>query len=144
MRTLRDLLPGRELNRIYSTISVLDAAKFLVSHNTGTCAVFDGTRLVGVFSERDLLRRVVAQGRDPATTPVADVMTRHPFLATADESLDSCLLKMTHARCRHLPVLDGDRYIGMVSMRDVMDARADELRGEVSALRDYVAGAHAD
>ena len=140
MRTLRDLLHGRELNRVYSSISVLDAAKFLVSHNTGTCAVFESTRLVGVFSERDLLRRVVAFGRNPAQTAVMDVMTRDPVIATVDETLDSCLLKMTRARCRHLPVFEGDRYLGMISMRDVMDADADELRGEIQELREYVAG----
>jgi CBS domain-containing protein len=140
MRSLRDVMPGRELNRISSTITVLEAVKFLVNHNTGTASVFEGSKLVGVFSERDLLTRVVAEGKDPAKTPVHDVMTRNPTAATIHDTLDTCLLRMASARCRHLPVFDGERYMGMVSMRDVMNARAEDLVREVRELRDYVAG----
>lgn len=140
MRNLRDVMPGRELNRISSSITVLEAAKFLVNHNTGTASVFEGSTLVGVFSERDLLTRVVAEGKDPTRTAVRDVMTRNPTTAAIQDTLDTCLLRMAAARCRHLPVFDGDRYMGMVSMRDVMNARADDLQREVRELRDYVAG----
>jgi CBS domain-containing protein len=140
MRSLRDVLPGRELNRISPTITVLEAAKFLVSHNTGTAAVFDGTKLVGVFSERDLVRRVVAVGNDPARVFVRDVMTPNPLTALVQDTFDACLVRMSAARCRHLPVFDGERYLGMVSMRDLMSARAQDLQGELRELRDYVAG----
>lgn len=138
MRNLRSLLLGRELNRIVPSVSVLDAARFLVNHNTGTCAVFEGTKLVGVFSERDLLTRVVAAGRDPAKTAVGEVMTPSPQVASIEDTYDACLVKMTKAKCRHLPVLDGARYCGMVSMRDLMKAQAEDLEREVSDLRAYV------
>jgi signal-transduction protein with cAMP-binding, CBS, and nucleotidyltransferase domain len=138
MRILRDIMTGREMNRISPSVSVLDAAKFLVSHKTGTCAVFEGTKLVGVFSERDLLSRVVVSGKDPEQTKVSEVMTKNPSSATIDDSYDVCLLKMTKANCRHLPVFDGARYAGMVSMRDLMNAQADELEREVNELRAYV------
>ena len=140
MRKLAELMPGRELNRINPGISVLDAAKFLVSHRTGTAAVFDGAKLVGVFSERDLCTRVVAAGRDPSKVQVREVMTPSPLVASVDDSLEACLVRMSSAHCRHLPVFDGERYVGMVSMRDVTDAIADALKGELRDLREYVAG----
>jgi CBS domain-containing protein len=140
MRAVRNFVTGRELNRIRPDVTVLDAVLFLVSHNTGTCAVFDGPRLVGVFSERDLLQRVVARGKDPAKTIVSDVMTRNPVYVFGDYTVDQCLLKMMHVRCRHLPVFDGDRYLGMVSMRDLMNERAEELQHELDDLKHYVKG----
>ncbi len=143
MRTIRHLMSGRELNRISPGVSALDGSKFLASHATGTCAVFDDQKLVGVFSERDLLVRVVAAGKDPAKTLVKDVMTRNPVVAHSHETLDACLLKMTHAHCRHLPVFDGETYLGMVSMRDLMSSRAEELQGEIQELRGYVSGSGA-
>jgi signal-transduction protein with cAMP-binding, CBS, and nucleotidyltransferase domain len=138
MENLRDLMSGREMNRISSTVSVHDAVGFLVSHKTGTCAIFDGAKLIGVFSERDLLTRVVAKGKDLKKTPVTEVMTRNPATAKIDDSYDVCLLKMSKANCRHLPVFEGERYAGMVSMRDLMHARAEELEREVNELRAYV------
>jgi signal-transduction protein with cAMP-binding, CBS, and nucleotidyltransferase domain len=138
MENLRDLLSGREMNRISPTVTVLGAVQFLLSHKTGTCAVFEGQKLVGVFSERDLLTRVVAQGKDPNKTTVAEVMTKNPATAKIEDSYDVCLLKMTKANCRHLPVFEGDRYAGMVSMRDLMNAHAVDLEREVNELRAYV------
>jgi CBS domain-containing protein len=140
MRRLVDVMPGRELNRITPGISVLEAARFLVSHKTGTAAVFDGTKLVGVFSERDLCTRVVSTGRDPAKVLVREVMTPSPQTASVNDSLEECLVRMSAVRCRHLPVFDGERYVGMVSMRDVTDAIAEALKGELRDLREYVAG----
>ncbi|MFN0206699.1 MAG: CBS domain-containing protein [Planctomycetota bacterium] len=140
MRTVRHFVSGRELNRIYPHVTVMDAVHFLVNHNTGTCAVFEGPRLVGVFSERDLLQRVVARGKDPAKTLVSEVMTKNPVSVFADQDVDACLLKMTQARCRHLPVFDGDRYLGMVSMRDLMMDCADELKHELDELKHYMNG----
>lgn len=140
MRTVRNLVSGRELNRIFPDATVLDAVHFLVNHNTGTCAVFDGARLAGVFSERDLLQRVVARGKDPAQTLVSDVMTKNPTFVAADLGVDACIVKMTQTRCRHLPVFDGERYLGIVSMRDLMNEYADDLKHEVDDLKHYMSG----
>ena len=138
MDNLRSLLAGREPIWVSPDTTVLDATKILTSRRFGTCAVYEGGQLVGVFSERDLAFRVVAAGLDPTTTLVRAVMTRDVVVAELDDSYDRCILKMTVAGCRHLPVLDRGRYAGMVSMRDLMNAHAAELEEEMKNLRAYV------
>jgi CBS domain-containing protein len=138
MDNLRSLLAVREPFWISPDTSVLDATKTLTTRRFGTCAVYENGQLVGVFSERDLAFRVVAEGLDPASTPVRAVMTRGVAVADIDDSYDTCILKMTRAGCRHLPVLDKGRFAGMVSMRDLMNAHAAELEAEMKSLRAYV------
>lgn len=138
MDNLRSLLAGREPFVLSPDTPVLEAARMLAARRFGTCAVYEGGALVGVFSERDIAFRVVAEGRDPASTPIRSVMTRDVATAGIDDSYDTCILKMTRANCRHLPVLDQGKYVGMVSMRDLMNAHAAELEEEMKNLRAYV------
>jgi CBS domain-containing protein len=104
----------------------------------GAIAIVDGEDLVGIFSERDLMQRVVVPGRDAAATPVSEVMTRDVVTASIDETVDASLAKMQQAGCRHLPVVESGRILSMVSMRDLLRDELEEQGEEIRHLRAYL------
>ena len=120
------------------TATVIDAVKIMVGHDVGALPVLDDGQLVGVFSERDLMKRVIVQGLDPRATPVANVMTRD--LATTDASHDHTVAMaiMTERRVRHLPVMENGQIVGFVSMRDLMRAESDGKDHEIQSLTNYI------
>lgn len=118
--------------------SALDASRRMCEAGVGAIVVLDGDSLVGIFSERDLMKRVVVEHRDPAETPVSAVMTREVVTADIEDKVDACEDKMRRAGCRHLPVLSSGRVIGMISMRDLLRDELEEERHEVRELRAYL------
>jgi CBS domain-containing protein len=118
--------------------SVADAAQMMETHNIGIVAVLEGERLVGVFSERDVVRRVLNRGRDPLRTPVGGVMTTNIVVATPDEDYQAAMRKMDHANIRHLPVVEGDRMVSMLSIRDLMRVDMARLTEEIRYLHEYI------
>jgi CBS domain-containing protein len=104
----------------------------------GAVAVVQGDRLVGLFSERDLMQRVVAAGKDPRATTVADVMTTDLVVAEANDDLRACVQRMVSAKVRHLPVVSGDKFLGMVAIMELLQAEIRDLDLEVQMLTDYV------
>jgi CBS domain-containing protein len=117
---------------------VANAARVMAERHVGAVPVLDGERLVGVFSERDILTRVVAEERDPRVTLVGDVMTSHLVVARVDESYDTCLSRMQQAHVRHLIVLDDGRLAGMLSVRDLLAADIDDKQEAITLLNAYV------
>jgi CBS domain-containing protein len=138
MHTLEQVLRNRHLVSIGPRETVLDALRRMVAARVGAIVVCEGDHLVGVFSERDLMTRVVVAGRDPATTPVERVMTREVVTAELTETRGACLAKMQRHGCRHLPVLAGGRVIAMLSMRDLLADEIEEQVEEIRHLRAYV------
>ncbi len=138
MATIYDLVRGHEIYRGDVNQTVMDAASRMVEHNIGAIPVLREGRLAGMFSERDLMKRVVVEGRDPHTTRVGDVMSSNPLVVTPNEDLDACLLLMREHGFRHLPICDGDRLVGVVSLRDILMHDLDEKDGEVKAMRAYI------
>ena len=139
MPTIGTILARKQrLHWLNSDANVMEAARMMVEHNIGAMPVFDGDRLAGVFSERDLLRRVIAKGRDPATTLVADVMTTKLVTADIKDDDATCLKKMTEHKCRHLPVIDGDKLVAFISARDLMKAQVEGMKSEIQTLTDYI------
>jgi CBS domain-containing protein len=138
MHTLEQVLRSRLLVAADPSESVLAVLHRMAEARVGAIVVLDGERLVGVFSERDLMTRVVVAGRDPAQTPVSRVMTRDVVTAELHESRGECLAKMQRRGCRHLPVLSGDRVIAMLSMRDLLRDEIEEQVEEIRHLRAYV------
>ena len=118
MATVSDLLAQRTGGplTLSPTTTVLDAASQMNERGTGSVLVAEGDRLVGIFTERDLMRRVVAVRRDPATTLLGDVMTTALVSCRPDATLDDCAALMSERRIRHLPVVEGGRLIGLVSI----------------------------
>jgi CBS domain-containing protein len=138
--TARDLLARKSKGvvAVSPRASVLEAAKLMGKHGYGCVLVLDEGRLVGIFTERDVLRRVVAVGVDPATTPVADVMTTGLFTCLPDTSVAEVGAIMTQHRIRHLPVVDEAGLHGLVSIGDVLAFRVAEQEDTIRFLNEYM------
>jgi CBS domain-containing protein len=127
MSTVRELVKDRRVYSIDATRSVLEAARYMMEHNVGAVPVLREGNLVGILSERDIMNRVVAVGRTPGTTAVAEVMTANPRTIPADESIEECLFILREFGFRHLPIVDGKELKGLVSLRDVLMHQAAEI-----------------
>jgi CBS domain-containing protein len=138
MRTVGSLVSDRATYHIDAGLSVRDAARYMTERRVGAVAVLDGDRLVGILSERDIMGRVVAAARDLDQTPVRDVMTRELVVAHMEDSHEDGLRTMKQAGCRHLPVVEGDRLVGMVSQRDLLQIDLSEKDEEIRWLNAYI------
>src|SRR6185503_2258684 len=138
MKSIRAIIGDRETVGVDPFSSTAGAARVMAAHQIGAVPVVDGDRLVGVFSERDILTRVVALDRSPASTTVGDVMSTELVVAEVTASYEACLAKMQQARVRHLIVLDQGRLAGIVSLRDVLAADIDEKAEAITLLNAYV------
>ncbi len=138
MKTLREIMRPSFLFIVQRTDSVAEAVRAMNEHNVGIVVVLDGETLAGVFSERDVVRRVVAKGLDPARTPVGDVMTTELVVGEADENYQSAMRKMDQANIRHLPVVAGGRLLSMLSIRDLMRVEMRDQGEELEYLRSYL------
>ena len=138
MKTLREVMREGFIFALQRTGSVAEAAQMMETHNIGIVAVLDGERLVGVLSERDVVRRVLNRGRDPLRTAVGDAMTMNLVVASPDDDYQAAMRQMDHANIRHLPVVDGDRMVSMLSIRDLMRVDAARLTEEVRYLHEYI------
>jgi len=136
--SLRDFCRGRQLFHVAPDNSVFDAARYMTERNVGAVCVLEGDRLAGILSERDLMKRVIAVGQDPKVVRVRDVMTAKPVVVEANEDHQSCLKVMKQANIRHLPVIDGDRLIGLISLRDLLQVDLDEKDEELRLMQDYI------
>ena len=136
---IRDVIRNREPYSIKPSATVQDAAEFMASRNIGAvCVVDDGGRLLGVFSERDVIQRVVAQKRDLLTLQVGDVTSEVRAVIRCDETPHQALERMELIGTRHLPVVDGERWVGMLSMRDLMRVELSEQGDEIKLLHEYI------
>jgi CBS domain-containing protein len=138
MRSIRAILGDRETIVVASSASIADAARLMSTHHIGALPVLDNDRLVGIFTERDVLTRIVAAGRNPDATLVGDAMSTELVVADVNESYEVCLARMQQAHVRHLLALQDGRLAGIVSLRDVMAADVDEKAEELTLLNAYV------
>ena len=138
MASIHDLLRDRETFTVNAGESVLAAARFMVERNIGAVPVLERGELAGIFSERDIMKRVLAAGRDPGTTKVSEVMTRDPTTVAPGESLENCMRLMREHGFRHLPVCEGKRLVGLVSQRDLLLRDLTEKDAEVKMMRAYI------
>jgi CBS domain-containing protein len=138
MKQLADIIAGQKIYHAESASSVRDVAKMMSEKNVGAVAVLESGRLVGIFSERDLMKRVVAAGLNPEKTTVANVMTKEIVVGKLDDDINSALQKMHSLGCRHLPVVDSGNLVGMVSLRDLLEVDDDTQRKRASFLNELV------
>ena len=130
---------------IYSTSPnemIYDAIKKMADLNIGALLVLDGGKLTGILSERDYRDKVILKGRQSKTTPVKDIMTSQVFCVNSDDDISICMKLMTVKRIRHLPVLNGDELMGVISIGDVVKSVIDKQKVEIDELRDYIAGGY--
>ena len=140
MSTVRDLLARKGTNVISVTPdqTVLEAAHLMNDKGIGGVVVMTGSQLVGIFTERDIMRRVVAANRDPATTIISDVMTSDCMTITADVQIAVCRAMMSSKRVRHFPVMHGDNLIGMVTSGDILAFEVMQAEAQIEQLEKYV------
>lgn len=133
-----DLIKDQDTYQAELGQSVLETVRAMVERNIGAVPVLHNGKLVGIFSERDLMRRVVAEGRDPHSTCMAEVMTDDPLTIRTDEELAECMALMRRHGFRHLPVCHDGQLVGMVSLRDILMHDLDEKDDEVRMMRAYI------
>ncbi len=138
MGSIYDLVRGNQLIVATEEQIVTEVARLMGEHNVGAVPVLRGADLVGVFSERDIMKRVVAEGRDPQKTRVGDVMSTDVHAVSPSETLQDCMVLMKMHSIRHLPIVDANRLVGVVSLRDILLHEVTEMDGEVRAMRAYI------
>lgn len=131
---------GRDVVTIATTSTVLDAVQLLVERNIGSLVVTDGQEPAGIFTERDILRLTAGRAHELGSVHVGDVMTRDVITAGPHDDLQEVMGVMTERKVRHLPVLEGDRLVGIVSIGDVVNAFRRSAEEENSHLRQYIQG----
>ena len=138
MHAIRHVIRPHRLVTAPPTASVLEVARIMTDARVGAIPIVDGERIVGIFSERDLMTRVVVEGRDAQRALVLEVMSRDVLSAAPDDTRSECLERMRDGRCRHLPVLEDGRLIAMLSMRDLLRDEIEEQDEEIRGLRAYL------
>jgi CBS domain-containing protein len=133
-----DLIKDQETYQAEMGHSVLQTVRAMAERNIGAVPVIHDGKLVGIFSERDLMRRVVAEGRDPRATCIAEVMTDDPLAVGTGEDLETCMALMRRHGFRHLPVCHDGQLVGMVSLRDILLHDLNEKDDEVRMMRAYI------
>jgi CBS domain-containing protein len=138
MKSIRAILSGQDTATVDRQTPVAEAARLMAARHVGALPISDGDEVVGIFTERDALNRIVAAGVDPARTPIGDVMSTTLVVADINESYETCLDRMRRAHIRHLIVLDHGRMAGILSMRDLMAVDLDEKDEALTLLNAYV------
>ena len=136
---IRDVIRDREPYSMKETASVMEAAEFMAQRKIGAVCVMDGEgRLMGVFSERDLLNRVVVPRHDAATMKLGEVTSKLRAVIRCDETPHQALERMEQIGSRHLPVVDGEKWVGMLSMRDLLRVELSAQGDELKLLHEYI------
>jgi CBS domain-containing protein len=126
-QTVRTIMDPRKLILVPGSMTVREAAKLMKTKHYGAVLVTEGDELLGIFTERDAVFRVIAAGRDPETTQLVDVMTKEPKTITPDKTFGHAMLMMHEGGFRHVPVVDDGKLVGMVSSRNALDPDLEEF-----------------
>ena len=142
MKTVAQLLRGKgqDVLSVAPEASVFDALTVMADKNVGALLVVEGGRLVGIFSERDYARKVILKGKASKEIAVREIMTSHVLYVRPEQTIDDCMALMTDKRVRHLPVLEHDRLVGVISIGDVVKAIIAEQEFMIEQLQNYITG----
>jgi len=143
MKTVADILRAKQSQGVFTitpNVTVLDALKVMAEKNVGALSVTEDGKLVGIISERDYARKGVLQGRSSIGTAVREIMTRAVITVTPRESIRECMSLMTDRHLRHLPVIDNDQLIGLLSIGDIVKETIAEQDGLILQLEQYIRG----
>ncbi len=143
MIQVRDLLKTKKIQSIFSlspNASVLDAMKSMAKYNIGAMLVMEEGKIVGIVSERDIVRKVDVQGKSSAETLVRDIMTEKVLYVKPEQPLEDCMALMTEKRIRHLPVIENDCLLGVISIGDVLREVIHEQKFMIDQLEHYIRG----
>lgn len=131
---------GTAVHSVASTLTVAEAVDEMNKNRIGCVVVIEGSRILGIFTERDVLRRVVGAGIDAKTTLVSEVMTTNVYTINSRTTIEQTMTLFADKRCRHIPVIDDGRIKGLVSIGDISRWVADMSRAEADHLKNYIAG----
>ena len=131
---------GSDVYSVPPTLTIYDAVAEMNRHRIGSIVIIENDRLVGIFTERDVLRRVVGDGMDPKSSRVSDVMTTDLITISPETTVDETMNIFTDKRCRHLPVISDNRLVGLISIGDISRWVAESHQAEAEHLKNYIAG----
>jgi CBS domain-containing protein len=131
---------GDEVWSIHPDSSVFEALSLMAEKNIGALLVMDGEKPMGVFSERDYARKIILQGKTSRETRVHEIMTSPVIAVNIDQTIEACMALMTEKRIRHLPVLDNNRVVGVISIGDVVKEIIAEQQFVIEQLENYITG----
>ena len=142
MKLVKQLLDnkGHEIHSIEPDASVFDAIKLMAEKEIGALLVMEGDKLAGIISERDYARKVILKGRSSRETPIKDIMTVQVTYAHPEQSVQECMAVMTDKRIRHLPILENNVVVGMISIGDLVKAIIAEQQFTIEQLEQYISG----
>lgn len=141
MAKVRQILGGRKgVFSVSPDATVHDALVLMAEKNTGSVLIAENNKLVGIFTERDYARKVNLKGRSSNTTAIKEVMTPNPVTITMDMNIDQCMSLMSTRKFRHLPIVEGDEMVGVISIGDVVRYIIDEQKGIIEQLEHYITG----
>lgn len=142
MKLVKHLLDtkGRDIMSIADDASVLDAIRMMAERSIGSLLVMDGATLKGIVTERDYARKVIVKGRSSKSTQVKEIMTADVYTASLDQTVNDCMTIMTERRIRHLPVVEDDKVIGLISIGDLVQAIISDQQQEIEQLEQYISG----
>lgn len=140
MKPISELLKksNSAVHQIKPWVTVFEALRLLAEHGVGALIVTDNGKILGVVSERDYTRKIALQGRNSKETTVADIMTRDVITVTPNTRTRTCMMLMSQKNIRHLPVVDGSRILGMISIRDIMNDMIADHEQTISQLTNYI------
>jgi len=142
MKLVNQLLDskGHDILSIAPSASVLDAITLMAEKGVGALIVMDGEAMAGIVTERDYARKVILKGRSSDDTPVSDIMSTGVISTSPDQTVSSCMKVMTDKRIRHLPVVEGNKVTGLVSIGDLVKAIIADQKEEIEHLEHYISG----
>lgn len=142
MKTVHQLLEskGRAIVSVSPDVKVIDALRVMAEHGIGAVLVVDNDRLVGIMSERDYARKVILKGKSSQETHVREIMTERVIYVRPQQTVPECMALMTNKRVRHLPVLDGDQLVGVLSLGDLVKETISEQEFIIQQLENYIRG----
>lgn len=138
MESFQEILKGRDVFTVQSGLSIKDTVNYMADKGVGLVPVMKEDKLIGVFSERDLVKRVIAKDKDMKSTLVDDVMSTDLVIGKIDESNESVLAKMKEAKTRHILIIDNDKLIGVLSLRDLLEIDLNHCKTTVEVLNNYI------
>ena len=143
MKTVADVLKSKAHQAVHTITPgalVFDALKLMADKNIGALLVMEGERIAGIITERDYARKIVLMSRSSRETPVREIMTSAVMYVRPGQTTEECMVLMTENRLRHLPVVDGNRLLGLVSIGDLVKSIISEQKFTIEQLQNYISG----
>jgi len=140
VKTIKELIgnKGQEIWSVEPDATVYESIELLAAKGVGALMVIEDGKPVGIISERDYARKVILEGRSSKSTPVRDIMSTHVIHTSPDRSVEECMTLMTKNKIRHLPVMDGEQLVGVVSIGDLVKATISEQQSTIEQLERYI------